>query len=59
MQESIIMLGLVFELVGVFFAFAVEDETIFEHIVDPRIEFVQKVFSVSALGDETSTSGIR
>lgn len=29
------------------------------HIVDPRIEFVHRVFSDSALGDETSTSGIR
>lgn len=29
------------------------------HIVDPRIEFVHRVFSDSALGEDTSTSGIR
>lgn len=28
---------------------------IFEHIVDPSIVFVHKVFSDSALGDDTST----
>lgn len=29
--------------------------TIFEHIVDPSIDGVQNVFSLSALGEETST----
>lgn len=29
--------------------------TIFEHIVDPRMDGVQNVFSLSALGEETST----
>lgn len=32
----------------------VEDE-IFVHMVEPKIEFVQSVFSDSALGDDTST----
>lgn len=34
------------------------DVTIFEHIVEPRMEFVQNVVSLSAFGDDTSTSGI-
>lgn len=29
--------------------------TIFEHIVDPSMDGVQNVFSLSALGEETST----
>lgn len=33
--------------------------TIFEHIVVPRMDGVQNVFSLSELGEETSTSGIR
>lgn len=33
--------------------------TIFEHIVVPRMDGVQNVFSLSELGDDTSTSGMR
>lgn len=34
---------------------AVPLDVIFEHIADPRMEFVQNVFSDSAFGDDTST----
>lgn len=44
---------------GVLGGFVEEDCIILVHIVVPRIEFVHRVFSDSALGDETSTSGIR
>lgn len=45
-------------LAGVLGGFVEEDCMILVHIVVPRIEFVHRVFSDSALGDETSTSGI-
>lgn len=46
-------------MAGVLVGFVEEDWMILVHIVVPRIEFVHKVFSDSALGDDTSTSGIR
>lgn len=46
-------------MAGVLVGFVEEDWMILVHIVVPRMEFVHKVFSDSALGDDTSTSGIR
>lgn len=47
------------DAVGVLVGFVDEDVMILVHMVAPRIELVQRVFSDSALGDDTSTSGIR
>lgn len=46
-------------MAGVLVGFVEEDWMILVHIVVPRMELVHKVFSDSALGDDTSTSGIR
>lgn len=42
-------------MAGVLVGFVEEDWMILVHIVVPRMEFVHKVFSDSALGDDTST----
>lgn len=46
-------------MAGVLVGFVDEDWMILVHIVAPRMELVHKVFSDSALGEDTSTSGIR
>lgn len=48
-------LALLHTAIGVLFGLVEDDGATLLHIVVPKIEFVHKIFSDSAFGDETST----
>lgn len=42
-------------VIGVLFGLVEDDDATLLHIVVPKMELVQRIFSDSALGDDTST----